>query len=143
MPTPNKAYAPATKPEEPEVYHAHIESQEPAQAAPAPSSESWRGDCLPSIKLSRKAKWQKHQAFTANRQAKVSQGQARESLYRIKHAAINALLVAGCAFVDSVDWSADDATIGVRFVGGGALHTKLSALDPLAFRIVRLQLDDD
>jgi hypothetical protein len=96
-----------------------------------------------SNKLSRKAKWQKYQAFTANRRAHTSQGQVRESFYRIKDAAINALLIAGCAFVDGVDWSESDPIIGVRFVGGGALHTKLSALDLLAFRIVRLQLNND
>lgn len=39
MPTPDKAYAPATKPEEPELYHTHIDRQEPAHAAPAPSLE--------------------------------------------------------------------------------------------------------
>jgi hypothetical protein len=39
LPTPNTVDAPAIKPEEPEVYHAHIESQEPAQAPLAPSLE--------------------------------------------------------------------------------------------------------
>ncbi len=79
----------------------------------------------------------KDRAFTANRMAKVSKDQARESFYRTKDAAINALLKAGWAFVDGVDWSAPDPTIGVRFVGGGGLHTKLSALDLAAFRKFR------
>jgi hypothetical protein len=78
-----------------------------------------------------------NRAITANRRAKESDAQTREAFYRIKNAAINALLIAGCAFVDGVDWSAADATIGVRFVDGRALHTKQSELTLSAFRKVR------
>lgn len=79
----------------------------------------------------------KNRAFDANRQAHASDDQTREALYRDKNAAISALLVADCAVVDGVDWSAPDATIGVRFVGGGKIHTKLSELSLAAFRKVR------
>lgn len=78
-----------------------------------------------------------NRAVTANRRAKESDAETREALYRIKNAAICALLIAGCAVVDGVDWSADDATIGVRFVDGRALHTKQSELTLSAFRKVR------
>jgi hypothetical protein len=79
----------------------------------------------------------KNRAFDANRQAKASDDRTREAIYRKKDAAINALLRLDCAFVDGVDWSASDPIIGVRFVGGGALHTRMSALDLVAFRKVR------
>jgi hypothetical protein len=79
----------------------------------------------------------KNRAFDANRQAKVSDDQTRDALYRDKNAAISALLIADCAVVDGIDWSADDPTVAVRFVGGGALHTKLSELSLAAFRKVR------
>jgi|HubBroStandDraft_1064217.scaffolds.fasta_scaffold90797_3 hypothetical protein len=82
----------------------------------------------------------KQRAFSANRRAKVSKDQTREALYRTKDAAINALLTAGRAFVNGVDWSASDPTVGISFIGGGRLHTKLSALDLSAFRNVRLQV---
>ena len=36
MPTPDKAYTPATKPEEPESYHADIAGQEPPHTATNP-----------------------------------------------------------------------------------------------------------
>src|ERR1035438_4446846 len=76
-------------------------------------------------------------AFDSSHRAKESDGQARDVFYRHKHAAISALLVADCAVVDSIDWSPDDPTIGVRFAGGGALHTKMSELTLSAFRKVR------
>jgi hypothetical protein len=82
----------------------------------------------------------KQRAFSANHRAKRSNNQARESFYRTKATAINTLLKAGRAFVDGVDWSVPDPTVGIRFIGGGRLHTKLSALDLLAFRSVRFQL---
>jgi hypothetical protein len=79
-------------------------------------------------------------AFRANRQAKLSRDHTREGFYRTKDAAINTLLKTGRAFVNGVDWSAPDPTVGISFVGGGRLHTKLSALDLSAFRNVRRQL---
>jgi hypothetical protein len=82
----------------------------------------------------------KNLAFTANQRAKASQDETRDAHYRKKTAAINTLIKAECAFVDSVDWSVADPTIGVTFVGGGRLHLKLSGLDLLASRLIRLQL---
>lgn len=83
----------------------------------------------------------KNRAFSANVRAKLSTGETRESCYRNKHAAINYLLEAGMAFVDSVDWSVPDPTFGVEFVGGGKLHTRLSSLNSAALRSVRRQLN--
>jgi hypothetical protein len=83
----------------------------------------------------------KNRAFSANVLAKLSTGEARESYYRNKHAAINYLLATRMAFVDSVDWWVPDPTFGVEFVGGGKLHTKLSGLSSEALRSVRRQLD--
>jgi hypothetical protein len=83
----------------------------------------------------------KSRAFVANSRAKVSHGSAREDLYRIKAAAINILLAEGCAFVNDVNWAAPDPVIGVRFEGGGKLHTKLSCLDSGAFKSIRRQLN--
>ena|ERR1017187_310598 len=83
----------------------------------------------------------KNRAFTANRRAKLSDDQNRETFYRTKHAAINYLLETGMAFVDSVDWSVADPTFGVEFVGGGKLHTRLSSLNSEALRSVRRQLN--
>lgn len=85
----------------------------------------------------------KRRAFDANRRAKATRDQARDAFYRTKDAAINALIRAGWAFVDSVDWSADDPIVGITFKDGGKLHTKLSALDLVAFRNVRHQLSSD
>jgi len=82
----------------------------------------------------------KRRAFNANRQAKAATHDQRADFYRAKHIAINLLLKNGCAFVDSVDWSEPDPCFGVTFAGGGRLHTKLSALDEMAFREVCLQL---
>jgi len=83
----------------------------------------------------------KNRAFTANRRAKLSDDQNRETFYRTKHAAINYLLETGMAFVNSVDWSVPDPTFGVEFVGGGKLHTVLSSLNSAALRSVRRQLN--
>lgn len=82
----------------------------------------------------------KRRAFMANHRAKRSTGPEREAHYRAKHNAINFLLEAGFASVDSVDWWSPDPTIGVRFIDGGRLHTKLSSLDRGALRSVRRQL---
>jgi hypothetical protein len=82
----------------------------------------------------------KRRAFDTNGQAKQSNGPDRDALYREKGAAISFLLEAGYAFVDSVDWSAADPTLGVTFVDGGRLHTKLSCLTSRALHSVRRQL---
>ena len=79
----------------------------------------------------------KNRAFIANHRAHKTTGETRESFYRDKAAAINYLLEIGMAFVDSADWSVPDATFSVRFVGGGALHTKLSSLNSQAIRSIR------
>ena len=89
---------------------------------------------------SRRAQHLKSLAFMANKRAKSSDGEARKEFYRLKHSAINRLLKTDAAFVDSVDWSDPDATIGVTFRSGGMLHMKLSALDLASFRSVRLQI---
>jgi hypothetical protein len=83
----------------------------------------------------------KAQAFKANHQAKRSEGPRREAHYRLKQNAINFLMGAGHAFVNSVDWSRPDPVISVRFTDGGQLHTILSSLDLAAFRILRQQLN--
>lgn len=85
----------------------------------------------------------KHRAFEANDRAKRTTGAARDAHYRAKDNAINSLLTAGFAFVDSVDWRSSDPTIGVTFTDGGRLHTKLSSLDRGAFRRLRRQLNGD
>ncbi|GEM_PF-4393337 len=82
----------------------------------------------------------KTRAFNANRRAKASCNPARAAFYRRKADAINALLVAGFAFVDVVDSSRPDPLIGIEFAGGGKLHTKLSCLDSGALRRVLKQL---
>lgn len=82
----------------------------------------------------------KKRAFEANGQAKQSSGPDRDALYHEKDRAINFLLEAGYAFVNSVDWWADDPILGVTFVDGGCLHTKLSCLTRRALRSVRRQL---
>jgi len=83
----------------------------------------------------------KNRAFHANHSAKRCVGKEREAFYRDKHAAINYLLEAELAFVNSVDWSVPDPVFSVRFVGGGELHTTLSSLDSGALRSVRRQLN--
>jgi|ERR1019366_6878978 hypothetical protein len=84
----------------------------------------------------------KNRAFLANRRAKLSNDQNRETFYRAKGAAINYLLETGMAFLDSVDWSVSDPIFGVEFVGGGKLHTRLSSLNSAALRRVRSQLNE-
>jgi len=83
----------------------------------------------------------RNRAFEANDQAKVAAGPERETRYREKALAISYLLEAGCAFVNSVDWSQSDPTLGVTFIDGGRLHTKLSSLSSRALRCVRRQLN--
>jgi hypothetical protein len=83
----------------------------------------------------------KNRAFDANRRAKLSDHSRRDSVYREKDSAINYLLEAECAFVDSVDWSVPDPILGVTFVGGGRLHMKLSCLTSHALHSVRRQLE--
>jgi hypothetical protein len=83
----------------------------------------------------------KNTAFTANRQAKLSKDETRAAFYRKKVAAINALLRAGFASVNSVDWWCPDPILGISFEGGGSLHMPMSCLDLGAMRVVRHQLN--
>lgn len=81
----------------------------------------------------------KTQAFNANRRAKASRSHVRDAFYQIKNRAINALLAADFAVIDTVEWWLPDPVIGVAFAGGGKLHTKLSCLDFGALRTVLKQ----
>jgi hypothetical protein len=87
-------------------------------------------------------RWYKSRAFMANYRAKLNTDEAREAFYRLKDAAINVLLEADMAFVNSVDWSQVDPIFGIQFVDGGKLHTKLSCLSSEALRNVRRQLPE-
>jgi hypothetical protein len=82
----------------------------------------------------------KDRAFAANRLAKATTSQSRATCYRVKDAAINALLRHDSAFVDVVDLSSSEAIIGIRFAGGGKLHARVSCLDAHALDAVRRQL---
>jgi len=82
-------------------------------------------------------------AFTSNYAAKQAHGLDRVAHYERKARAINKLLAMGFATVESEPiWSSDDPILGIKFAGGGQLHTKISCLDLSAFRVVRSQLKD-
>jgi hypothetical protein len=81
-------------------------------------------------------------AFNRSHKAKASFGAAQAAHYRCKHAAMNALLKMGFAFVNEANWRRDDPCFGLRFVGGGALHIPLSGLDREGLRVVRSQLNE-
>lgn len=77
-------------------------------------------------------------AFIANRMAKITAGSTQSAWYKIKDEAINGLIQWHAAVINSLDISMGQ--IGVTFVAGGRLHTKVTGLDSAALRIVRRHL---
>jgi hypothetical protein len=81
----------------------------------------------------------KDRAFLANRLAKIAVGASRTTCYRLKDAAVNALVRHGAASLHSISGLPYGPNIGLVFVDGGRLHIPPSHLDPSARRRVQQQ----
>ncbi len=81
----------------------------------------------------------KTRGFVGNQIAKLVAGHSQALCYRVKNAAIVALVKHGAASLLSLEPSSRGPIIGLAFVGGGRLHVKPAGLDPQATRALQAQ----